>query len=125
MESFQGCRMSYETAGAPRVGGPGDHPESYAWQPLRKGYKVGFISSSDHRSTHISYAAVYADSPSREGLFHALQQRDAYAATDNIVVDVRIGNAILGDIVRTDQPSGSACDGARHSADSPDPGDQE
>ncbi len=103
LEIYQGCRMSYETKGAPRVAEQGDHPEGYAQRPLEKGYKIGFISSSDHRSTHISYAAVYAESPSREGIFRALQQRHAYAATDNIVVDFRIGDAILGDAIITEQ----------------------
>ena len=32
-----------------------------------------------------------------------MQQRHAYAATDNIVVDVRMGEAIMGDAVTTDR----------------------
>ena len=68
---------------------------------MEKGYKIGFIASSDHRSTHISYAAVYAEEPTREGIFRAMQQRHAYAATDNIVVDVRVGDAIMGDSITT------------------------
>ena len=34
----------------------------------------------------------------------ALRKRHAYAATDNIVVDVRLGDAILGDVTTTNQP---------------------
>ena len=101
LEIYQGCRMSYEAAGAPRVNSGERYRDGFARSALAKGYKLGFIASSDHRSTHISYAAVYADEPSREGIFRALRERHAYAATDNIVLDVRVGDAIMGDSTRT------------------------
>ncbi len=101
LEIYQGCRLSYEAAGAPRVGSGQRYASGFAQSALNKGYKVGFIASSDHRSTHISYAAVYATEPTREGIFEALRKRHAYAATDNIVVDVRVGEAIMGDSIRT------------------------
>ena len=101
VEIFQGCRMSYEAGGAPRVSSNERFEAGFAQSALAKGYKVGFIASSDHRSTHISYAAVYAEAPTREAIFRALQQRHAYAATDNIVVDVRVGDAIMGDSTTT------------------------
>ena len=100
LEIYQGCRLSYEAAGAPRVGSGQRFAQGLAQSALAKGYKIGFIASSDHRSTHVSYAAVYAEEPSREGIFRALQQRHAYAATDNIVLDVRVGEAIMGDSIR-------------------------
>ena len=103
LEIYQGCRMSYEADGAPRVNSAERYADGFARSALAKGYKIGFIASSDHRSTHISYAAVYAEEPTREGIFRALQQRHAYAATDNIVVDVRIGDAIMGDSMRTSE----------------------
>ena len=65
-----------------------------AWN---KGYRLGVIASSDHLSTHMSYAMVYAEEATREGVFQAIQQRHTYAATDNIVVDFRIGQAFMGD----------------------------
>jgi hypothetical protein len=46
---------------------------------------------------------VYAEAPTREAIFRGMQQRHAYAATDNIVLDVRVGDAILGDITTTKQ----------------------
>ncbi len=105
LEIYQGCRMSYEAAGAPRVNSNERYADGFARSALDKGYKLGFIASSDHRSTHISYAAVYAEERTREGIFRALQQRHAYAATDNIVLDVRVGEAIMGDITVTrDKP---------------------
>ena len=103
LEIYQGCRMSYEAAGSPRVNSAQRYADGFARSALDRGYKIGFIASSDHRSTHISYAAVYADEPTREGIFRALQQRHAYAATDNIVIDLRVGDAIMGDSIRTRQ----------------------
>ncbi len=103
MEIYQGCRLSYEGRGAPRVNSAKRHEVGYAQNALAKGYKMGFIASSDHRSTHISYAAVYAEEPTRQGIFRALRQRHAYAATDNIVVDVRVGEAIMGDEITTSE----------------------
>ena len=105
LEIYQGCRMSYEADGAPRVNSAQRFAAGFAQSALSKGYRIGFIASSDHRSTHISYAAVYAEGPTREAIFRALQRRHAYAATDNIVVDVRVGDAIMGDSVTTgDKP---------------------
>ena len=105
LEIYQGCRMSYEAAGAPRVNSNERYADGFARSALDKGYKLGFIASSDHRSTHISYAAVYAEERTREGIFRALQRRHAYAATDNIVLDVRVGEAIMGDVTVTrDKP---------------------
>ncbi len=100
MEIYQGCRLSYEASGAPRAGSSERHADGLAQSALAKGLKVGFIASSDHRSTHISYAAVYAEGPSREDIFTALRKRRAYAATDTIVLDFRAGEAIMGDSVR-------------------------
>ncbi len=103
LEIYQGCRLSYEGRGAPRVNSAERYEVGYAQNALTKGYKMGFIASSDHRSTHISYAAVYAEEPTRQGIFRALRQRHAYAATDNIVVDVRVGEAIMGDETTTSE----------------------
>ena len=104
LEIYQGCRMSYETNTAPRVGPSNKYEDGLAASALDKGYKIGFIASSDHRSTHVSYAAVYAEEPTREGIFGGLQSRHAYAATDNIVMDVRVGDAIMGDATTTSKP---------------------
>ena len=72
---------------------------------LDKGYRLGFQASSDHISTHVSYACVLAEEFSRKGLIDAIKKRHTYAATDNIVLDVRMGAlGIMGDEVRTDKP---------------------
>ena len=112
VELFQGFASSYEAPGAPRaindksarVHGP-FKPDGFVALALAKGYRLGFQSSSDHVSTHISYACILAEEFSRKGLIEALKKRHSYASTDNIVLDVRMGAAIMGDEVRTDKPS--------------------
>jgi hypothetical protein len=112
VELFQGFDSSYEAPGAPRtiddkserVHGP-YKPDGYVSLALAKGYRLGFQSSSDHVSTHISYACILAEEFSRKGLIEALKKRHSYAATDNIVLDVRMGTAIMGDEVRAGKPS--------------------
>jgi hypothetical protein len=113
VEIYQGDRMSYEKEDAPRAGFDpksnklpanigGWYPKGFINLALEKGYKFGFESSSDHWSTHISYSIVLAEEQSREGIVAALGKRHCYAATDNIIVDVRSGNHIMGDAFKTD-----------------------
>jgi hypothetical protein len=113
VELFQGFHTSYEAPGAPKttddkteqVHGP-YKPDGFISKALAKDYRVGFQSSSDHVSTHVSFACVLAEEFSRKGLVDAMKKRHTYAATDNIVLDVRIGAlGIMGDEVRTDKPS--------------------
>jgi hypothetical protein len=94
VEIYQGCRQNYERPGAPRS--PTEDDAIGGWEPkgfinlaLLKGYRLGFESSSDHRSTHISYAIVYAKDNSRAEIIKAIKQRHTYAATANILADVR------------------------------------
>lgn len=103
VEIYQGHRHNYEHPGAPRsatketqIGG--FEPAGVVWNALAKGYRLGFQSSSDHISTHISYAVVLTDDFSRPGLIAAFKQRHSYAATDNIIFDVHCGDHIMGDI---------------------------
>jgi hypothetical protein len=103
VEIYQGIRDSYEHFGAPRVArGPAEaiggwRPLGMVWNALAMQYKIGFQSSSDHVSTHISYAIALAEAPTREAIFEAFQKRHCYAATDNILLDVRSGDHIMGD----------------------------
>jgi hypothetical protein len=112
VEIFQGYHTSYEAPGAPKaivpksdmIHGPykGDGYVSFA---LDKGYHLGFQASSDHISTHVSYACILAEEFSRKGLVEAMRKRHSYAATDNIVLDVRMGTNLMGDEVRTPRPA--------------------
>jgi len=75
---------------------------------LLKGYKFSFECSSDHLSTHISYAMVLAENNSREAVQKAMKLRHTYGATDNIVADYRCTadgkEHIMGDEFKTSQP---------------------
>ncbi len=115
VEIYQGDRMSYEKQGAPRAGydpKSGQKPANIAgWFPLGfvnlaldKGYRLGFQSSSDHFSTHISFCVALAERHDREGILDALKKRHCYGATDNIVLDVRSGDHLLGDELKTSSP---------------------
>jgi hypothetical protein len=80
----------------------GFRPLGYVWNAWEKGYKLGVQASSDHISTHISYACTLAQDFSRQGLIDAMQKRHSYGATDNIVLDYRLQTGseeyIQGDI---------------------------
>jgi len=110
VEIFQGCRTSYEKLGAPHVvqagkddahmAQAGFQPEGMVNNAWAKGYRLGVIASSDHGSTHISYAMVYTDDFSRKGILDAIRKRHTYGATDNILLDVRMGPHFMGDEFR-------------------------
>jgi hypothetical protein len=114
VEIYQGYRNSYEYEGAPKSATAlnpsaqksGWQPQGFWWNALAKGYKLGVQSSSDHWSTHISYACLLAENFTREGLLDAIRKRHTYGATDNIVLDFRArsGKAtyIMGDSFAAD-----------------------
>jgi hypothetical protein len=103
VELGQGDRYSYEYFGAP-LGDPKEAEEGRsrfekgfvrsAWD---KGLRLGVILSSDHLSTHISYAMVWAADRSREAVLEALRERRTYAATDNIVLEFWVGDHFMGE----------------------------
>ncbi len=108
VEIYQGHRHNYEHFGAPRspteatqIGGY--QAAGFIWNAFNKGYRLGFESSSDHISTHLSYGIVLTDDHSRPGIIAAFKQRHCYAATDNIILDVRSsdGAHLMGDIFDT------------------------
>ena len=111
VEIYQGDRNSYEYPGAPRSGNEqnslgGWKPKGFVNLALQQGIKLGFQSSSDHWSTHISYCIAVADEASRQGILNALKQRHCYGATDNIILDVRAvdDRYMMGDSFDIDQP---------------------
>jgi len=111
VEIYQGDRVSAEYEGAPKAAHAlspasalgGFRPAGYVWNAWAKGYKLGVQSSSDHLSTHLSYACTLAEEFSRERLLDAMRRRHSYGATDNIILDFRLqagGREYLqGDIV--------------------------
>jgi hypothetical protein len=116
MEIYQGYRTSYEYEGAPRAASSlipqaqksGWQPSGFWWNALAKGYRIGVQASSDHWSTHMSYACLIAENHTREGLLDAIRRRHSYGATDNIVLDYRLQTGgrdyLQGDIVDVKGP---------------------
>ncbi len=115
VEIYQGARTNYEQLGAPyaaeesrdaqHMKQAGYQPEGMVSNAWAKGYKLGIITSSDHGSTHISYAMVYTPETTREGILDAIRRRHTYGATDNIILDVRMGAHFMGDEFRLSSPS--------------------
>ncbi len=104
IEIYQGERMSAECLDCPRFRDdipyhPINEKGTYH-EALNKGHHLGIISSSDHRSTHSSFAMVYADEFSREGIMNGLKNRRTYGATDNIVLDVKTNGHIMGEVIQ-------------------------
>ncbi len=109
VEIYQGHRHNYEQPGAPRsptretqIGG--FEPKGFINLALDKGYRLGFQASSDHISTHISYGMVLTDDVSRQGIINGFKKRHSYAATDNILLDVRAGEHLMGDTFEVKKP---------------------
>jgi hypothetical protein len=109
VEIYQGDRTSYEHEGAPRAA-RGNRPftqpggferAGFVWNAWAKGYKLGVQSSSDHSSTHVSYGILLAEDNTREAVLQAIAARHSYAATDNILLDVRCDDHIQGDIFKS------------------------
>jgi hypothetical protein len=112
VEIYQGDRMSYEMQGAPRAGYSPDSKklptnvggwkaDGFIDLALKKGYKLGFQASSDHWSTHISFFVILSEKRDRESLLAAVLKRHCYGATDNIIVNFRSGEHIMGDEFKT------------------------
>ncbi|MBT3377118.1 MAG: DUF3604 domain-containing protein [Lentisphaerae bacterium] len=102
VEIYQGDRQSYERPGGPRTNTGeysigGWRPMGFVSRALKKGLRLGFQSSSDHISTHMSYCNVYAEAPTREAILDAMKRRRVYGATDNIIADVRCGEHFMGE----------------------------
>ena len=113
VEIYQGCRQTTSAPARPlptaevrRIGGW--EPKGFINLALLKGYKFSFESSSDHGSTHISYAMVYAEGNTREDMLAAMKKRHTYAATDNIIADYRCTTGgkqyMMGDEFTTREP---------------------
>jgi hypothetical protein len=102
VEIYQGHRQNYEYEGAPQSAKEGDtignyRPAGFVWNALRKGYRLGFEVSSDHVSTHLSYAVVLVEQPTREAIVDAFKKRHSYGAQDNIVLAVTCAEHLMGD----------------------------
>ena len=115
-EIYQGDRNSYETQGGPRAAVPDSpglgragvapHQKGLVQNALGVGYRMGFIASSDHYSTHISYANLIVPDrvTTREDLLDAFRNRRTYASTDNIAVDFHAAGRHQGAVIASPGP---------------------
>ena len=102
VEIYQGDRQNYERPGAPRTNTKdwslgGWRPRGFVSRALKMGYRLGFQSSSDHISTHMSYCNVWVEEPTRQQVIDGMRKRHIYGSTDNIIADVRCGDYFMGD----------------------------
>jgi hypothetical protein len=105
VELYQGYHSSYEYKGAPRAEDESKHllvhgayePAGFWWNALAKGLKLGVQASSDHISTHCSYSLIYTPDDNRTNIVENMRARHAYAATDNIVLDVQAEGHLMGE----------------------------
>jgi len=109
VEIYQGDRQNYEMPGAPRS--PTADNSIGGWRPLGfvslallKGFRLGFQSSSDHISTHMSYCNLFVTAPTRDAIMEALNKRRVYGATDNILAEVRVGDHLMGEEFEVTNP---------------------
>ena len=90
LEIYQAFRGSYEAWRLPddEKRGPTqtDEPGHFARDALEKGNVYGFVSFSDHFSTHNSWAAVWAETEDRQGILDGMLARHSYGASDEIIV---------------------------------------
>jgi hypothetical protein len=101
LEMYQGCRGSYEAWRLPdkEKRGPTqvDEPGHFAQDALAKGNVYGFVSFSDHGSTHNSWACVWSTKEDRGGLLDAMYARRTYAGSDEIILKVTADGHMVGE----------------------------
>jgi hypothetical protein len=102
VEIYQGERQNYEMPDAPRSNNAKDsiggwRPKGFVSLALEMGYKLAFLASSDHISTHTSYCNLLVTEPTREAVQKAFLQRHLYGATDHILAEFKSGPYIMGD----------------------------
>ncbi|MGH3412786.1 MAG: DUF3604 domain-containing protein [Marmoricola sp.] len=104
VEVFQACRGNYEGLGAFRQYSDATATGTFVVDGLKRGHRFGLIASSDH-GFGASYVGAYAESLDRASVFEALHSRRTFAATTrDVVVDLRLGPAFMGEEVAWDGP---------------------
>jgi len=101
LEIYQGARSSYEAwqlpAGEKRGNSQLTEKGHFAQDALNRGNLYGFVSFSDHGSTHNSWASVWAPKEDREGLFDGMLARRTYAGSDEIIVKATADGHMVGE----------------------------
>jgi hypothetical protein len=110
VEIYQGARNSYEAFGTPRVHPKDEEPAKapggfqqagLVWNAYEKGYRLGTITSSDHGSTHISFAMVYTPENDRQQIIDSMRKRQTYGSTGNLIVEGTINGQFMGREITT------------------------
>lgn len=107
VEIYQGYRSSYEGPNTPRSPTRKEverFAAGFVWNAWAKGIKLGVQASSDHVSTHVSYASFYVERIDRRAILDAMRARRVYAATDNLIVETRMSGRFMGDSVPGSTP---------------------
>ncbi len=97
VEVYQGLRGSFEGPGLPYEAQNRAFDDSSLANGIARGLHFGLIASSDHRASSTAYAGVQADELSREAIFAALRARRAFAASDRVALDARVGRLRMGE----------------------------
>jgi len=96
VEVFQACRGNYESDGCYRQYSDGTLRGTFAADGLRRGYRYGFLASSDH-GHGASFVGAYAERLDRASIFEALHARRVFGATTRgVAVEARIGATFMG-----------------------------
>lgn len=99
VEVFQACRGNYESDTCFRQYSDGTATGTFMLDGLERGHRFGLIASSDH-GHGASYVGVLASSLSRGDVFEGLHARRTFAATTrDVVVDLRLGDHLMGEEV--------------------------
>jgi hypothetical protein len=103
VEIFQACRGNYEAPGAFRQYADATREGTFVIDGLRRGHRFGLIASSDH-GHGAGYVGAFAQRLTRGSVFEALHSRRTFAATTRgLVLDVRMGDAFLGEEVTAER----------------------
>ncbi|MEQ8763960.1 MAG: DUF3604 domain-containing protein [Planctomycetota bacterium] len=98
-EIYQGVRGAYEMPGGPLVAGDAVEAGAFAIDALRAGRRFGFIAASDHDSVAESYAGLWVQELSRDGVFEAMRARRTFAATARVVLRFTVDGVPCGGVV--------------------------
>ena len=110
VEIYQGARESYEHLGAPRVAhGPGERgrrleADGHGLERAGDAVPARLPVLERPRLDAHQLRRRARRGPSRAAIFDAFKKRHCYAATDNIVLDVRSGEHLMGDEFDADGP---------------------
>lgn len=109
VEIYQAARTAYEDVNAPAPFGSetsGHLVPGTIRTMLEQDARLGFIASSDHRSTFYSFAVVYAADTTRQAVFEGLQARRCYASSSrDIKLELWVNDRFMGEEITTSNPS--------------------